>query len=280
MKLELESSLERWIAAQILDADQAARIRQWELDRAPEGRSRWQIAVALAFGGVMLTAGVLLFVSAHWDELSPVQRMALLVGAVGGFHLAGAWTRERFQALGTTLHAVGTVALGGAIAMAGQIFNMEEHWPAAVMLWAAGAVAGWLLLRDWPHAALAALLIPWWLVGEFTEASRGTWDGWRVANCGVLLLSVCYLSVRVNERADHARTALAWLGGLAILPATIAVAIERYRYAHATSPNSELLALGWAGAILLPLGLAYLYRGNAAWLNAVAAVWVLGLNVA
>ena len=78
MKVELESSLERWVAAQILDADQAARIRQWEFDRVPEGRSRWQIVVALVFGGVMLAAGVLLFVSAHWDELSPVQRMALL----------------------------------------------------------------------------------------------------------------------------------------------------------------------------------------------------------
>jgi uncharacterized membrane protein len=94
--------------------------------------------MALAFGGIMLAAGVLLFVSAHWDELPPFQRMALLVLAVGGFHAGGAFSLDRFHALVITLHAVGTVVLGGAIAMAGQIFNMQEHWPSAILLWALG----------------------------------------------------------------------------------------------------------------------------------------------
>ena len=65
-----------------------------------------------------------------------------------------------FISKGSGLHAVGTVALGGAIAMAGQIFNMQEHWPSAVLLWAVGAIAGWLLLGDWPHLALTAILAP------------------------------------------------------------------------------------------------------------------------
>ena len=55
----------------------------------PARRARWPVIVALAFGGIMLAAGILLFVSAHWDELSPFQRMALLVAAVGGFHVGG-----------------------------------------------------------------------------------------------------------------------------------------------------------------------------------------------
>ena len=279
MKVELESGLERWVAAQILDADQAARIRQWESERVPEGRSRWQVVVALVFGGLMLAAGVLLFVSAHWDELSPVERMTLLVGAVGGLHVAGALVRERFHALGTTLHAVGSVALGGAIALAGQIFNMEEHWPAAVLMWATGAVLGWFLLRDWPHAALAGLLIPWWLVGEFTEAARSSWEGWRVANCGILLLAICYLSVRTTARESYAHVALAWLGGIALLPAAIAVSLSQYRYRHEET-STELIWVGWAGALLLPLAFAWLYRREGAWINGLAAIWVVALNFA
>jgi uncharacterized membrane protein len=137
MRIELEPSLDRWVEAEILDRQQADRIRQFEAEQSPQRRARWPVVMALAFGGIMLAAGVLLFVSAHWDELSPVQRMTLLVLAVGGFHLGGALTLERFRALGVTLHAVGTVALGGAIAMAGQIFNLQEHWPSAVLLWAA-----------------------------------------------------------------------------------------------------------------------------------------------
>jgi uncharacterized membrane protein len=134
MQIELESSLERWVAAAILDPQQAERVREFEAERAPQSRSRLPVVMGLAFGGVMLAAGVLLFVSAHWEEMSPAQRMTLLVSAVGAFHAIAAICSERFHAMAVTLHAVGTVSLGGAIFLAGQIFNMQEHWPAAVLL--------------------------------------------------------------------------------------------------------------------------------------------------
>src|SRR5690349_177425 len=116
MRVELESSLERWVEAEILDRAQADRIRQFETEAVAPRRSRWPTIVALVFGGAMLAAGVLLFVSAHWDALSPLERVAMLVGAVGGLHAGGAFASKRFHALGVTLHAVGTIALGGAIA--------------------------------------------------------------------------------------------------------------------------------------------------------------------
>src|ERR1035437_3409063 len=259
MRVELEPSLDRWVEAQILDRPQADRIRQFELEQAPRRRARWPVIMAVAFGGIMLAAGVLLFVSAHWDELSPVQRMALLVGAVGGFHLGGALALERFRAVGITLHAVGTVALGGAIAMAGQIFNMQAHWPSAVLLWAVGAIAGWLLLGDWPHLVLAAILVPWWLAGEWWEAVPPAQNSWPAMTCGILLLAICYLSVRMpgaDSRENHVRLALTWLGGLALLPATLAVALDHHAYGRAAATDPGMLALGWSCAILLPLGLA------------------------
>jgi MFS family permease len=279
--MELEPSLERWVEAQILDRPQADRIRQFESEQLPRRRARWPVIAAVAFGGIMLASGVLLFVSAHWDEISPFQRMALLVLAVGAFHVGGALSLERFRAVGVTLHAVGTVALGGAIAVAGQIFNMQEHWPAAVLLWAAGAIAGWLVLRDWPHLALAAILVPFWLAGEWVEAAPGGRDFVPVLTCGILLLAVCYLSVRLpgaDNRQDHVRTALTWLGGLALLPATLAVAIAPHAFRSAPDTGIGMLAFGWACAILLPLGFAYAFRRNAAWMNLVAALWVIGLN--
>jgi MFS family permease len=283
MRMELEPSLNRWIEAQLLDPQQADRIRQFESEQSPHRRARWPVIMALAFGGIMLAAGVLLFVSAHWDELSPFQRMSLLVLAVGVFHLAGAFSLDRFRALGITLHAVGTVALGGAIAMAGQIFNMQEHWPSAILLWAAGAIAGYLLLGDWPHLALSAILVPWWLGGEWVEAAPRTQGAWPVTACGILLAAICYLSVRMpgaGSRENHARVALAWIGGLALFPATLAVALERHTYGRMTPTDPALLTIGWICAILLPLAFAYLFRRNAAWMNLLAAIWVVGLNFA
>ena len=79
MRIELESSLQRWVEAQLLDARQAERIRAFEVAEAPAQRARWPVIVALAFGGIMLATGILLFVSAHWEDLSPFQRMSLLV---------------------------------------------------------------------------------------------------------------------------------------------------------------------------------------------------------
>ena len=84
------------------------------------------------------------------------------------FPLAGIVAAKRFPAMATTLHGVGTVAAGAAIYMVGQIFNMQEHWPAAVMLWALCAGAGWLWLRDQFQQVCVMLLVPAWVVCEWT----------------------------------------------------------------------------------------------------------------
>jgi uncharacterized membrane protein len=278
MRIELEPALRRWAEAGLLDAQQVERIRSFESEQAPQRRARWPVIVALAFGGLMLAAGVLLFVSAHWDELSPFQRMSLLVLSVGAFHAGGAFALERFRALGITLHAAGTVALGGAISLAGQIFNMQEHWPTAVLLWALGAIAGWLLLGDWPQFALAALLVPFWLIGEWTEALAYKTEAGPVIAAAVLMLAICYLSTRREGADDPVRISLAWIGGLALLPATFAVALAREAWGHTRDTDTTLLTIGWAGAILIPLAVAAFFRRKAAWMNVLAAVWVIGLS--
>ena len=46
--------------------------------------------LALALGTLMVGAGTLLFVAAHWDGLSPASRFALVLAQVALFHLGGA----------------------------------------------------------------------------------------------------------------------------------------------------------------------------------------------
>ncbi len=179
---DMESMLKRWQAAGVLDGTAAERIRTWEAGQRPPGTLprgvtlAWQGVVALILGGILLATGVILFVSAHWDELSPGARFALVVLMVGIFHLAGAAVRDRFLALSTTLHAVGTVATGAAIALVGQVFNIEEHWPAAILLWALAALVGWALLHDQAQQILTFLLFPAWIFCElvfYTEGHTG-----------------------------------------------------------------------------------------------------------
>ncbi|MGB7282159.1 MAG: DUF2157 domain-containing protein [Candidatus Acidiferrum sp.] len=279
----LQENLERWISAGILDTGTAARIRSFEDSRGSGERFRWPILLALALGGLHLCAGVLLFVAAHWGELSPGSRFALVVLMVAAFPVAGAFTSEKFPALSTTFHATGTVCLGAGIFLAAQIFNLEANWTNGILLWALGALIGWLLLRQWPHAVLLALLAPTWLVGRWFYGHEQSWErGGAFVWEGLLLLSLTYLSARIADHESRERRALAAVGGIALLPCAIIAVFQRGELAHNYRqpwPAVFETILPWLVAIGAPLALAFLLRGRTAWMNAVSAVWVLGLGL-
>ena len=276
----LEKRLERWVSAGVVDAGTAARIRTFEQSQSPSERLRWPVLLAVALGGLLLCAGILLFVSAHWDELSPAWRFTLVLILVAVFPLAGALTEERFSALSTTFYAVGTVCMGAGIFLTAQIFNLQEHWPTGILMWAIGALAGWLLLRHWMQAALLALLVPGWLVGEWEVRTQGFVVSNRLIAEGLVLVAITYLSARTGQEDSSVRRALAWIGGIAFLPLSVWAFAERREYWGWVWRNrpyvSPLLNItGWAIAICAPLALAFVLRKSATWTNAIAAVWVL-----
>jgi uncharacterized membrane protein len=178
---DIESQLTRWQSAGVLDADTAARIRALESKSAgqppapstsPAGL-KWLVVTGLILGAILLACGVVLFVSSHWDQLGPGERFLLVLSMVAVFHVGGGLTRSSFEGFSTALHAVGTISTGAAIALVGQIFNMQEHWPAAVLLWAVAAFAGWALLRDQAQQTLALLLLPAWIFSELAFRING-----------------------------------------------------------------------------------------------------------
>jgi uncharacterized membrane protein len=170
---DFESFLTRWQSAGILDGATARHIRAWESEQKKPAGLRWQVLVVLILGAILLACGVALFVSAHWDKIGPGARFAVVLGMVSVFHLGGSWARKRFRVLSTALHAVGTLSTGAAIALVGQIFNIQEHWPAAVLMWALAALAGWILLHDEAQQTLTLLLFPAWLLSEFSYYAEG-----------------------------------------------------------------------------------------------------------
>ena len=276
----LQNKLDRWVAAGVLDLETAGKIRAFEAARGPGERLRWPAMLAVALGGVLLGAAILLFVAAHWDEIAPGTRFTLVLLMVAIFPVAGALAAEKFPALSTTFHALGTVGLGAGIALAAQIFNLEENWTNGVLLWTAGALIGWLLLKKWPQAAMLAVLVPFWLVGRWSFATHADWDRASVVWEGLLLLALTYLSARTSERQTPARTAIATIGGIALLPCAILAVLTRgesARFDGVSSVDSLRVLLPWAVAIAAPLCVAFVLRGSDAWMNAIAAVWVLAL---
>lgn len=286
MPEDIRRLLTRWTSAGVIDGDTAARIQAFEERRGRTSVFRWPIAIALTFGAVMLAAGVLLFVSAHWDSLSPPIRFTLALLLVAVFHGAAAAVADRFPALAGTLHLVGSMALGAGIFLTAQIFNLDEHWPSGLLLWAAGAAIAWWILADWTQLGLVAILAPAWLCAEWwvanNPANYGATDLARVAVSGVFLLSVAYFTMIHGQRRDGRGRMFLWVGGLAFAPAALALVAISADIAGSGAPEAQALpasmrAAGWSVALGIPLLVAGGTRRAAAWPFALAVAWVLVL---
>jgi uncharacterized membrane protein len=283
---QIESRVQRWTEAGLIDAQAGARIVAFETSQERRATLRWPVFLAMAFGGILVAAGLTLFVAAHWAELSPAARFSLALSLVGVFHIGGALLANRFPALSTTLHALGTVALGAAIFLTAQIFNLHENWATGILLWSAGAAVGYLLLRDWIQAAALSLLAPAWLISQWSITTQWHSGGDRPLEMGLILIALCYLSARIGDQASAARRMLVWIGGIALLPCVgiaIGMALEEgysYRYDDRSPLAATQLLIGWTIAIAGPLALAWFLRGRSASVNVLWALWTYLLLLA
>jgi hypothetical protein len=274
MTEEWEQCLRRWTQASLIHPDQASQIRAYESSRASEYRLRWPILVAISLGALASTAGVLLFVSAHWDDLSASERFVLVLLMLLAVHLGGAFASERFHIFSITLHTIGTTILGAAIALIGQIFNLNEHWPAGILLWTIGAVLGWLILSHWTQAVIAAVLAPTWLALEWCFAvTEGQASSTAPAFVFLFLIAVIYLTGKQSESDSNFRKALVWIGALSILPLGIGLSFARPQPYLLTGPA---ILLAWFLAFAIPLALAFVLRVSWPWLLG-ALVWTAAI---
>jgi len=278
--MPLDKDLRRWLDAQLIDAVTADRIRKFEKESQQE-RLRWPALIAIAFGVLLLCAGVLLFVAAHWDKLSPGQRFALVAGMVAVFHIAAGLSAGKVPAMGTGLHFAGTIALGAGVFLSGQIFNLQEHWPGGILLWTVGAVIAWLILRQWPQALLASVLVPVWLAAEWIVATERYSEAWNITAQAFLLLAILYFSVPQRDAQKHLRAGLMWIGCFALLPLLAvlfwsSVSSRRYTSQHLSLPWQ---ALGYAGAYVPTLAIALAVRKRNGIPVVLAGLWVLVLGI-
>jgi uncharacterized membrane protein len=174
------------------------------------------------------------------------------------------------------LHGVGTVALGGGIFLAAQIFNLQENWPSGILLWAIGALLSATILRDWVQGTLSALLIPAWIASEWAVRTQHYSGTEQILAQFLAMVTITYLSARRSPQDSPFRRALGWIGGIALLPVCGGLAVTGFEwysgYYHRMpfSVHATSLLL-----VFVPsLATAYILRGRAAIWNLGYALWV------
>ena len=285
----LSDQLRRWLQAELIDADMAEAIQRWEdsqLNQSKHSSVRHltvPIRLTILLGSLLLAAGLLLFVSAHWDQMPPLWRVSLLLFIVIALHAGGAWFSERFQLMALGLHAVGTMAFGAGVFLCAQIFHLDVLWSFrwGLLLWTFGAAAGWMLLRQWPQLALLSLLLPGWIsaliiveVDRFSS-SEADWAVVPIA-AGALLTALTYFTAPDRTPLTPARSVLMWIGGLALVPAAVTWAV--------VATGLDLPALGqplwlsllvWVVTLGGPVILGWWLRPHRFWPLALAAIWMV-----
>ncbi len=285
----LSDQLRRWLQAELIDADMAEAIQRWEdsqLNQSKHSSVRHltvPIRLTILLGSLLLAAGLLLFVSAHWDQMPPLWRVSLLLFIVIALHAGGAWFSERFQLMALGLHAVGTMAFGAGVFLCAQIFHLDVLWSFrwGLLLWSFGAAAGWMLLRQWPQLALLSLLLPGWIsaliiveVDRFSS-SEADWAVVPIA-AGALLTALTYFTAPDRTPLTPARSVLMWIGGLALVPAAVTWAV--------VATGMDLPALGqplwlsllvWVLTLGGPVILGWWLRPHRFWPLALAAIWMV-----
>ncbi len=284
---KLGERLQSWQKAGLINADTVDSIERWEAAQVAEKslssgvRLGLPARLAVAFGSILFAAGILLFVSAHWDALAPQWRFSLLLGVLLGLHGLAAYTSDRFQSMAVALHGAGTVVLGGGIFLSAQIFHLEAYWSAGLLLWAIGAAVGWALLRQWPQLAMLAMLLPVWLFGEWARQmdalniSTDSEPGILIPVAGLFLLCLTYFTAPSARKASSSSIVLMWIGGLFFLPVAIgwgfaATVLDLDPVGLPTT----ITWIGWTIAIVGPLLLGWVLRHRNVWPLGIAVAWM------
>jgi uncharacterized membrane protein len=227
---ELEAQSEAWVDEGLISGDQ----RQAILARTPEAESVWssRLVPGLAiFGAVVVVLGLILLVSANWDEIPLGVKLAAGIALLATVQAVGYWLA--FGPLsrrntGLAIMLVGAGIFLGDLALVAQQYNVEEN-PSRLIL------VTWLL-------GLAAL--------PYLFRSRV----FALAGAAVLVAGLA-------AEAGHDRSPIdvEWLAGILMFVAVglgvaaIGAAHRLTRYAS-LAPPIEATGIVVAGALLYQLG--------------------------
>ncbi len=267
---DLGPLVERWVAAGIINTDQAERIRadlatmpEPEREQAPRGGSL--VAEAMGYlGGVIVLVGLGLVVGWFWDDMSTLARIGLSGGAAALLLVAGAMVSARMGEAGGRLSEAGgrlravlwagsSIALFGCLALTA---SESLHWEGdRVVTFAATAttVASallWAVNRRMPqHIVVLTSLLVSVAAGTSLLTEAYPWAGLAVWAVGVVWVALSWFCV-FPRRSGMA------LGAVSAIIGAVIVEGEQWGTALALVTVAALVLAAVAQRDLVVLGVA------------------------
>ena len=215
--------IEQLQAAGLISAEQAVAIAEhFHLN----GGRRWNwlvLSMSTLAGGLIL-GGIIMLISANWEAIPDVVKMAVAMALLLGFWVAWARTRETYPWISEGLGLVGGGMWLGCIALYGQIFQLQNPFAEGCMLFFLGVCAIPFIVRQRLLVVVVAVTSAVLLVA--LEDNRDSWLSLHscirseAAMAGAcLLLSLLWWLLGEHWRgAKGFCRSYAWLGEAAIFP--------------------------------------------------------------
>lgn len=159
----LFAQLDDWVRRGLVDAAQAARIRQ--LYPAAGPALPWSTVLFTGLGAVVAGLGVILLLAYNWQAIPRLGKLAVILAALAGLHATSlwlwpqtGWRRQVAEAVGL----LGTMFFGAGIWLVAQAYHIEEHYPNGYLMWGLGALAlGWAMPSRIQGLLAAVILAVW-----------------------------------------------------------------------------------------------------------------------
>jgi uncharacterized membrane protein len=255
--MSLDSRLEAWVEADLLDAATAERIRAHEARRE---RPVVRIAM-LGLGCLALLLGIVLLISANWDRIAPAVKLSLHMALLAGMAAAHWWaaTRGRTQVAEAALFLFAGLVLAG-IALQAQVYQLTGPLWHALLTWLLIAgpallLAGRTRLTGLQFAALA-------LIGPAVMAVDTVDSGglWRLAQGAAMAVPALLLALSFLPR-PHAPGFRLALREAVMVTMLAGASIAHFAWASNITPAQaadnavRLLPVAAAAALAFWLGL-------------------------
>ncbi len=157
----LNQELRLWQTDGLISPEQSSAISQrYQLDQiAKESTNRLLFAIYI-IGAVLIGAGAISFVAAHWENISPWLKIVLIVACMLTGHITGFYlwkVSAKSPRLGHALVVLGTLVFGANIGLMAQIFHIKSNFYNGLYTWALGAVIMAYAVKSVPNAVVAII---------------------------------------------------------------------------------------------------------------------------